>query len=79
MMGKTGQKSNKHLPQTLESVNELNKFYARFDVRDFSADCDSLCQTIEPESLDIAEDYVVSVFTDSPKSEQGPRPGWGER
>jgi hypothetical protein len=62
MMGKTGQKSNKHLPHTLESVNELNKFYARFDVRDFSADCDSLCQTIKPEPLNIAEDHVVSVF-----------------
>ena len=50
MMGK--QQTKHSLPHSANSVNtanELNTFYARFDVRDFSEDCANcarlLCQS----------------------------------
>ena len=45
-----GKQQTKHsLPHSASSVdtaNELNTFYARFDVRDFSEDCVTLCETM---------------------------------
>ena len=45
------------------NANELNSFYARFDVRDFSEDCATLCETIVPEQLDLSEADVVTSFS----------------
>ena len=46
-----------------DTVHELNRFYARFDVRDFSQDCATLCETIVPEQLDLSETDVVTSFS----------------
>ena len=45
---------------TAGTANELNTFYAPFDVRDFSEDCATLCETIVPEQLDLSEADAVS-------------------
>ena len=69
MMGKKQTKpwSTRHsLPHSANSVdtaNELNSFYAGFDVRDFSEDCATLCETIVPEQLDLSEADVVTSFS----------------
>ena len=46
-----------------DTANELNRFYARFDVRDFSEDCATLYETIVPEQLDLSETDVVTRFS----------------
>ena len=45
------------------SANELNRFYACFDVRDFSEDSATLCETTVPEQLDLSETDVVTSFS----------------
>ena len=61
-----GKQQTKHsLPHSANSVdtaNELNTFYARFDVRDFSEECATLCETILPVQLDLSEADVVTSF-----------------
>ena len=42
-----------HSSNSVDTANELNTFYARFDVRDFSKDCATLCETVVPEQLDL--------------------------
>lgn len=63
MMGK---KQNKHVnsfPKDLPaSPNELNKFYARFDVRDISGEC-LLCQNmLVKDQINIAHSDVEGSF-----------------
>ena len=46
MMGKKQTKhSLPHSAKSVDAANELNSFYACFDVRDFSEDCATLCQS----------------------------------
>ena len=52
-----------HLANSVDTANEFNRFYARFDIRDFSEDCVSLCETIVPELLDLSEADVVTSFS----------------
>ena len=65
--GDDGKQQTKHsLPLSANSVdtaNELNTFYARFDGRDFSEDCATLCEAIGPEQLDLSETVVVTSFS----------------
>ena len=64
MMGKQQTKhSLPHLGDSVDTANEFNRFYARFDVRDFSEDCASLCETNVPEQLDLSEADVVTSFS----------------
>ena len=64
MMGKQQTKhSLHHSANSVDTANELNRFCARFDVRDFSEDCASLCETIVPEQLDLFEANVVTSFS----------------
>ena len=62
-----GKQQTKHtLPHSsnwVDTANEMNSFYARFDVRDFSVDCATLCETIVPEQLDLFEADVVTSFS----------------
>ena len=39
-----------HSANSLNTANELKTFFARFDVRDSSEYCASLCETIVPEA-----------------------------
>ena len=52
-----------HSSNSVDTANELNTFYARFDVRDFSKDCATPCETIVPEQLDLSETDVVTSFS----------------
>ena len=64
MMGK--QQTKHSLPHSANSVDiasEMNSFYARFEVRDFSENCATLCETIVPEQLDLSETDVVTSFS----------------
>ena len=64
MMGKQQTKhSLPHSSNSVDTANELNTFYARFDVRDFSKDCATPCETIVPEQLDLSETDVVTSFS----------------
>ena len=50
-MGKQQTKpSLPHSANSLNTANELKTFFARFDVRDSSEYCASLCETIVPEA-----------------------------
>ena len=65
MMGKQQTKhSLHHSANSVDTANELNRFYARFDVRDFSGDCATLCETIVPEQLDLSEANVSPASLD---------------
>jgi len=60
-MGKQQTKhSLPHSSNSVDTANELNRFYACFDVRDFSEDCATLCETSVPEQLDLS---VVTSFS----------------
>ena len=48
---------------TDQALLELNRFYTRFDARDFSENCATLCETIVPEQLDLSEADVVTSFS----------------
>ena len=64
MIGKQQTKhSLHHSANSVDTDNEVNRFYARFDVRDFSEDCASLCETIVPEQLDLFQADVVTSFS----------------
>ena len=64
MMGKQQTKhSLPHSANSVDTADDLNRFYARFDVRDFSEDCATLCETIVPEQLDLSETDVVTSFS----------------
>ena len=64
MMGKQQTKhSLPHSSNSVDTANELNRFYARFDVRDFSEGSATLCETIVPEQLDLSETDVVTSFS----------------
>ena len=52
-----------HSANSVDTANELNSFYARFDVRDFSEDYASLCETVAPEQLDLSEADIVTSFS----------------
>ena len=72
-MGKDTKQSNQRLPNTTDPVNDLNEFYARFDIRDFSAECEEVCSGIKPEHLEITENEVVKVFRkQKPNKAPGP-------
>ena len=62
MMGTSNQHSKNNLPQSAASVDELNQFYARFDVRDFKLECENFCSTLDPDELTIHEEDVLSTF-----------------
>ena len=73
MMGRSSKQSHQRLPDTPDPVNDLNRFYARFDVRDFSVECNEICQSIEPEFLEITESEVLKVFRkQKPNKAPGP-------
>ena len=73
MMGKSSNQSNRRLPDTPDPVNDLNRFYARFDIRDFSAECDQICQSIKPEHLELKESEVLKIFQkQKPNKAPGP-------
>ena len=64
MMGKQQTKhSLPHSANSVDTANEINRFYARFDVRDFSENCATLCETVVPEQLDLSETDVVTSFS----------------
>ena len=62
MMGTSSAQSKQSLPQSAATVDELNQFYARFDVRDFKAECEDFCSTLEPETLTISESDVLATL-----------------
>ena len=51
------------LPDSVDTANELNSLYARFDVREFREDCASLYETMVPEQIDLSETDVVTRFS----------------
>ena len=73
MMGREQQKQLFTCQDPHAFVNELNTFYARFDVKDFSQDCDDLCQSLIPSSVNISEENVVKIFSHiNPRKAPGP-------
>ena len=59
-------------------ANDLNQFYARFDIHNYSQECDRICDSLFPkiqdtESLVISEESVNSVFARiNPRKAAGP-------
>ena len=68
MMGRNTQQQRVKYPHPVKFINEMNTFYARFDVKDFR-NCDYLCQSLGPSAVTVFEDDVVSVLSPS----EGPR------
>ena len=77
----TGKQQTKHsLPHSANSVDtadDLNRIYDRFDVRQLSEDCASLYETIVPEQLDLSEADLVTSFSRLNSHKAWPR--WTER
>ena len=64
MMGKETSKSNVNVSgDTYSYANELNEFYARFDVNDFRHECDVICNPIVPQHIEVSEEEVVKTFS----------------
>ena len=73
MMGTSSQQSKQSLPQSAASVDELNEFYARFDIRDLKPECEAFCESLEPEPLEIMECDVLRSFKRlNPRKAPGP-------
>ena len=73
MMGKNQKKNKINTEDPVAFANELNQFYARFDVHDFKKECDLTCQRLTPTSLNIKEEEVVRCFlTLNPSKASGP-------
>ena len=66
-----------HSANSVDTSDDLNRFYARFDVRDFSEDYATLYETIVPEQLDLSETDVVTSFSRLNSHNAWPR--WTER
>ncbi|XP_070534509.1 uncharacterized protein [Ptychodera flava] len=65
MMGKKQNTSLNSFPRDLLAFpDELNKFYARFDVRDFTNECVTLCQSLKPVSdqIEVSQSDVEGSF-----------------
>ena len=60
--------SSKNNQQTVKNddprgfANELNRFYARFDVTDFSSERDNVCRSLVPSPVCVEEGDVISCF-----------------
>lgn len=78
MMGRENQKENTLCNDPTVFANNLNNFYARFDVHDFTKDCDIMCNTVKqlpesPFSTELLEEEVSSVFSHiNPHKASGP-------
>ena len=60
--------SSKNNQQTVKNDDprgfayELNRFYARFDVTDFSSERDNVCRSLVPSPVCVEEGDVISCF-----------------
>ena len=74
MMGKSSKQAGPNLPDTPDPVNDLNRFYARFDIRDMRSECDTFCDSLDtPENIEITENEVRKVFRNV-KANKAPGP-----
>ena len=62
MMGTTQKQQRPHSEDTVEFVNKLNQFYARFDVTCFSSECDHVCDGLVPSPVVIISEPEVTVL-----------------
>ena len=73
MMGRKQKQQHVQSEDVLKFANDLNAFYARFDVRDFKPDCDRLCATLDPSPLTVTEEAVTACFSRvNPRKAPGP-------
>ena len=67
-MGLNTMMSRKNKGQTIKTgnpcgfANELNRFYASFDITDFSRECDNACHSLVPSPMCVEEEDAISCF-----------------
>ena len=65
--------SSMNSDEPVQFVSELNQFYARFDVTDFSSGCDHVCDGLVPSPAVINEPEVTKCFLHvNPQKTPGP-------
>ena len=71
-----GSKINQQTVKTddpCDFANELNRYYARFDVSDFSSEHDNVCRSLVPSLVCVEEGDVISCFPGlNPSKAPGP-------
>lgn len=63
MMGRKQKQQRLQCEDNLKFANDLNAFYARFDVSDFKLECDRLCATLDPSAVTVTKESVVACFS----------------
>ncbi|XP_077985307.1 uncharacterized protein LOC144439947 [Glandiceps talaboti] len=73
IMGKNQKTKGISTDDPLGFANELNQFYARFDIHDFRSECDTISQSLTPSPVTIEEREVASCFLKlDPSKASGP-------
>lgn len=75
MMGRGEQQKRVHCDDSTTFANDLNTFYARFDVHDFKKECDDLCDPLMaiPDHVTVSESDVTTCFSRiNPRKAAGP-------
>ena len=62
MMGRKNKQQTVKTDNPRGFANELNRFYARFDVTDFSSERDKACRSLVPSPVCVEEGDVISCF-----------------
>jgi hypothetical protein len=62
MMGRDKKKQDLRCENQQVFANDLNKFYARFDVHNFRDECESICAPLTPCEITVDEKDVVKCF-----------------
>ena len=62
MMGRKNKQQTVKTDSPRGFANELNRFYARFDVTDFSSERDNVYHSLVPSPVCVEEGFVISCF-----------------
>ena len=62
MMGRKKVQQRVHSDNPHEFANNLNTFYARFDVHDFKEECDQICESLVATHDPVTTEAVLSCF-----------------
>ena len=63
MMGRKNKQQTVKTDNPRGFANELNRFYARFDVIDFSSERDNVCRSLLPSPVCVEEEDVISCLS----------------
>ena len=66
MMGRKNNQQTVKRNNPCGFANELNRFYAKFDVTDFSSERDTVCRSLVPSPMCVEEGDVIFFLDSNP-------------